>query len=75
VELHWPGPETGEGALFGLMRGFHAWGFRVFHREPNVANVQRCWEFAMAKVSLVFPQARRAYIRAALIIILLLSCF
>ena len=50
VELHWPGPDTGEGALFGLMRGFHAWGFRVFHREPNVANVQRCWEFAMAKV-------------------------
>lgn len=50
VELHWPGPADGDGALFGLMRGLHAWGFRVFHREPNVANVQRCWEFALAQV-------------------------
>ena len=50
VELHWPGAADGDGALFGLMRGLHAWGFRVFHREPNVANVQRCWEFALAQV-------------------------
>jgi hypothetical protein len=46
VELHHPGGEAGEAGLLRLMRGLHAWGLRPFRREPNVANVQRCWEYS-----------------------------
>jgi len=50
VELHHPGDEPGErrgeGSLFRLMRGLHAWGLAAFRREPNVADVQRCWEYS-----------------------------
>eukprot|EP00613_Pedinella_sp_CCMP2098_P027271 CAMPEP_0171716382 /NCGR_PEP_ID=MMETSP0991-20121206/19425_1 /TAXON_ID=483369 /ORGANISM="non described non described, Strain CCMP2098" /LENGTH=475 /DNA_ID=CAMNT_0012307439 /DNA_START=962 /DNA_END=2389 /DNA_ORIENTATION=+ len=51
IELHWSGSEgrSGEADLFSFMRGMHAFGFKAFHREPNVADVQRCWEYSFVR--------------------------
>mmetsp|Transcript_27977 Transcript_27977/g.75821 ORF Transcript_27977/g.75821 Transcript_27977/m.75821 type:complete len:109 (+) Transcript_27977:174-500(+) len=31
------------------MHGMFAHGFRIFHREANVLDVQRCWEYSFVR--------------------------
>ena len=47
IELHY---RDGDAAnLWNFMHGMFAHGFRIFHREPNVLDVQRCWEYSFVR--------------------------
>ena len=47
IELHY---RDGDAAnLWNFMHGMHAHGFRIFHREANVLDVQRCWEYSFVR--------------------------
>ena len=57
VELHLRDGTTDIDRIAPLFARLEAHGFRTFHREPNVLDVQRYWEYSFVKAAPADPAA------------------